>query len=351
LGLKMNKNTLRNAVNVGPYSGYNVAMYYKAKTMENSTEAELEEIRVAKDELYKERVRFQDQKREYNKALREEARFERLLEVLKENIIPDSAQGWKPINSVFLGTNQATLLLSDLHIGLEVDNNINSFNKDIAIKRLTQVVDKTICHCVNNNVEKINVVLAGDLISGLIQLSARIEQEEDVITQITLCSEILSKAIMELTNYFDVEVFCTTGNHSRCVADKKANLNKENFERLIFEYLRLKCPNVQVTDSKTSDYIIYEVNGKKIVASHGDRDTMTNAKKHFVDLLGFIPSKILLGHIHHFNVKNDNDTTIIVNGSLISTDDYAMSLRCATKPSQTLIIHDEDDIIIELKLD
>ena len=81
---------------------------------------------------------------------------------------------------------------------------------------------------------------------------------------------------------------------------------------------------------------------KTVVLTHGNRDNLQNAKQHFVDLLGIIPDYIHFGHIHHFNIKDDCDTEITTNGSLISTDDFATSIRKNTKASQALIIYGED---------
>lgn len=310
----------------------------------------LKEIEEAKDNLYKERVRLQDKKRELNKILREEARFERMMEILEENIENLDNLGFSPL--VFSDKKmEATLLLSDLHIGLIVDNQLNFFNKDVAIERLKQVVDKTIKHCTINDVNKLNIVLNGDLISGIINLSGRVEQEEDIMTQAISCSEILSHCINELSNYFEVIVYATYGNHSRVFLNKKEGLPRENFERMIFEFIKLRVPHIKLIDSKGADYLTYKVDGKTIFVSHGDNDSLNNVKQHVVNLLGFVPKMCLMGHIHHFNVKNDNDTIIVTNGSLISTDSYAVSLRKSTKPSQTLIIHSEDDLFIELKLE
>lgn len=311
----------------------------------------LKEIELAKQELFKERTRLQDQKREFNKVLREEARFERLMEVLKESIVPIKSLGFKPI---IFGKNkeekQATLMLSDLHIGLEVDNQVNFFNKDVAIERLKEVVDKTIKICTLNEVSKLNIDLIGDLVSGIINVSHRVEQEEDIITQIISCSEILSNVIMELDNYFDIVVHGVYGNHSRVFANKKEGLPRENFERLMFEYIKLKCPSIKFIDGKGADYLVYKVGKESVVITHGDKDSISNASVHFTNILGYKPDNILLGHIHHTNVKDDCNTNIIVNGSLIGADDYAVSLRRNTNPSQTLVIFGEELGVFKLKL-
>lgn len=307
----------------------------------------MKEIEAAKDELYKERVRLQDKKREYNNKLRVDARFERLVEVLEESVEPTY------INVVDKPTKDgkmATVLISDTHIGLDVDNQVNFFNKEVAKERLSELVSKTISLCNANGVSDLNVCLNGDLVSGIINVSARVEQEEDIITQIVSASEMISCVISELANRFNVAVYCTYGNHSRVFADKKQGLPRENFERMMFEYIKLKLPTVKIIDSKGADYLTFKINDKLAVLTHGDKDTVANCKNHFVNILGVKPDYVLLGHVHHHQVKNDNNTKIIVNGSLIGADSYAVGLRLTTKPSQTLIIHGEDDMVVEIGL-
>ena len=69
LGLDCHRDSLRKASNVTPYSGVAVAKYYQDKIekmiVENSCGAEslLEEIKQERKELYKERVKLQDERR------------------------------------------------------------------------------------------------------------------------------------------------------------------------------------------------------------------------------------------------------------------------------------------------
>ena len=61
--------------------------------------------------------------------------------------------------------------------------------------------------------------------------------------------------------------------------------------------------------------------------------------------------KILVGHTHSYKDINDSNIYITVNGSLMGSDEYAVNLRKITKPSQNLIIYDEDRCIIEITVD
>ena len=352
LGIDISPETLRKSFTGGRYGGYQVAKYYQDK-IENGilAQEEIDNIKSAKDILYKERVKLQDARREYNKLLREEARYENLVEILKEaceNIAPFEYKR----NEYQHPTNiHASLLLSDIHYGLTIDNVLNEYDIDICKERMQLLLNKVLYFCQLNRVEVLHVNLLGDIISGLIHVSSRVANEEDVISQVIGAGELLSDFIYELSCFIpQVKVYGCIGNHSRVSMDKKTNLPAENFERLIFEYIRLRVPNIKVSLNGLEDWISYKIKDKLVFATHGDKDTIQNVKMHSVNLLKQVPDIIYLGHIHHMNLKDDNGTEIIVNGSICSTDEFAMGKRFNTAPYQVLQVYGADTITYRLSL-
>lgn len=310
----------------------------------------MEELETLKDEIYKEKCKLQDIQREKRKSLREEARFENLVDVLKKEIRNLPQIKLNVCNRKADENVEASVMISDLHVGLIVDNTTHYYDIEVAKERLGELCSKTIKYCKLHNVNKLNVELLGDEISGIIQIGNRVEEEEDTISQVITVSELLSNFINDLKAEIpQVIVYAVIGNHSSVFANKKERSNKENFERLIFEYIKLRTGQKVITNG-LEDYLVYKIKDKTIILTHGNRDNLQNAKQHFVDLLGIIPNYIHFGHIHHFNIKDDCDTEITTNGSLISTDDYAVSIRKSTKASQVLIIYGEDVCTYKLTL-
>lgn len=118
--------------------------------------------------------------------------------------------------------NVGVALLSDIHYGLKVNNNVNEYSTSIASKRLSLWSSKVIDYCQLYNVQDLNIILCGDLISGLIKLSARVAQEEDVSEQIESISEILSQEIAKINQKIaNVNLYGVIGNHSRMNAKKR----------------------------------------------------------------------------------------------------------------------------------
>lgn len=352
LDLNMHEDTLRKAWSVSPYSGYRVMQHYKEKMQgEYCSDDEIKRIEDAKWELQKERYKVQDQRRELNKIARDEARFENLKECLIEKMEDLPSINLNIKENDIDDDIEASLILSDLHIGLEVDNIFNFYNIDVAKERLSKLCKKVINKCQLHRVDKINIELAGDLLNGVINVSNRVEQEEDIISSVVICSEIISQFINEIKGHVkDVVVYAVVGNHSRVEKDKKASLGRENFERLVFEYIKLRVPTIKLIQNGYEDFLVYKVKNKEIVVTHGDKENLNNAKMHFCNILNRVVNEIHFGHIHHYNIKNDNGTLIVVNGSLISTDNYAMGLRCNTRPSQVLRVYSKDDCTYNLEL-
>lgn len=304
-----------------------------------------------KDEIYKAKVQLQDANREKRKNLREEARFENLVELMQSHSFNIRPCRFNKCDIVRRDKIQASVLISDIHYGLEVDNVLNFYNTDVAKERLNTLLYKIIEYCNLHKVYKLHVNLGGDLLNGIIKLQHRVDAEEDIITQIIDISEILAEFIKILCeNVPCVEVYGVIGNHSRVNENKKMNMPAENFERLVFKYLQLKLPGIGIHLNGVEDWISYNIGDKIVFLTHGDKDNLCNARTHAINILGKIPDIIYMGHIHHLNIKDDNGTEIVINGSVISTDDYAMGLRCNTKPYQLMQVFDGDICTYKLYL-
>ena len=301
------------------------------------------EIEKQKDELYKERVRLRDKKRELNKMLTEQARHENLSEIMTECMRDIPCYN---INHPYDNSQpkiEASLLLSDWHYGIKVDNQVNTYNTDIAVERISEITTKAIEYCRLHKVTKLNVIVIGDIVSGQIHSSVRVQQEEDAITQIINSGELLATVIREFCNEInEVDVYFTWGNHGRTQENKSSNITSENVERLVCKYVELKLPNIKVISSETDDFIVADIAGRDVLITHGHNDNVNNVVKHFTNVLKYKVDEVYLGHYHTFNITNDNDTEIITNGSLVGTDDYALSLRLNNQPSQVLRIYGKD---------
>lgn len=312
----------------------------------------IKDLENLRDEIYKERCRLQDIQREKRNDLRVEARFENLLEVVKDSMdfMPTyEIKDFKPINK-----NQdkkyAVLQLSDWHCGALVDNQFNYYNVDTMVDRATKVRNNALDYCKLHNVTDLVIEINGDMVNGAIHVSSRVESEEGVIQQVITVTDVLAKLINSMKPYFNsIKIVTTLGNHGRLTPNKSDSITNENFEMLIPTMLRDKLGDVKIIDSKGLDFTKYEIDGKTIMVSHGQNDSMTKVISDFSKMFKVVPNEIHLGHTHSYTDINDCDIKVTVNGSLIGSDDYAITIRKVTTPSQNLIVYEKDRCIYEIK--
>lgn len=312
----------------------------------------IKDLENLRDEIYKERCRLQDIQREKRNDLRVEARFENLLEVVKDKMdfMPTyEIKEFKPINK-----NQdkkyAVLQLSDWHCGALVDNQFNYYNVDTMVDRAIKVRNNALEYCKLHNVTDLVIEINGDMVNGAIHVSSRVESEEGVVQQVITVTDVLARLINSMKPYFNsIKIITTLGNHGRLTPNKSDSITNENFEMLIPTMLRDKLGDVKIIDSKGLDFTKYEIDGKIIMVSHGQNDSMTKVISDFSKIFKVVPNEIHLGHTHSYTDINDCDIKVTVNGSLIGSDDYAITIRKVTTPSQNLIVYEKDRCIYEIK--
>ena len=301
-------------------------------------------------ELYKERQQVRDEWSTYNRMMREDARIETFKEA-----ITDAAKTLKPFKKVsYVGTSnsdtEAIALLSDLHIGVEFSDFCNTYNLEIAKKRVSKFVNDVRKYCKLHRVKRLNIVNLGDLISGIIHTTIRLEQEFDVIDQIMNASEVLAGVLSDLQDVAPEVIYRScTDNHSRAIANKNESIEKENYYRLIDWYVQERLKDTDIifkNDNLSREIGKFELlNGKKVMFAHGHNDNPNKIFQSFIGATEEYIHYVLLGHYHNEKVKNFQNMRVFINGSIVGTDDYAASKRLYTKPSQMLLVFDNDNVI------
>lgn len=329
--------------------------YILNKNLESEILDKYESIRI---ESEKEKIRKQDQKREYKKLIRNQARFEKIKDDIYKAVLHlEKKKPIIPSPSVVINSNKEGLALwSDWHFGMEIDNFANKFNKQIFNERVKQLLNKTIEYGKQHNISTLHVANLGDLVGGLIHVSTRVQANEDVVEQTKYVSETLAEVLAALANEFPKIIYYNVaGNHGRTSPSKNDVGIKENFEYLIPWYLEARLrdfDNIEIRNEQDG-FIIGKILHEDIVFTHGHYDRPDQSVTKIPQLTGIIPSFIFSGHIHHHYEKEYGKTTVVVNGSLVGNDDYAMQGRFGSKPSQKFMVFNEDGLecsyIIKLK--
>ena len=321
--------------------------YIKGKTKEMIAQEEYEKLLAKELEIKKEKVKLQDMRTLVNKQVRELSRKENLGEVLEKKLTELEMQP-KIINDEYknrvTSNRDMVCLISDIHYGIKTTNALSPYDSDICKLKMNYLIDKTIKFSLENDVDKLYVMVLGDEISGLIHNTTRLEQREDVISQVIEVSELLYESIVKLANNLPyVIVGLAQGNHSRVMADKKDSLERENFTRLIKEFLRLRLANISnvLLLENVFDEAIIELNirGYNVIGLHGQNDSLNNLDR-LIEMFDKKIDYVCLGHYHQSKEFETNKTEIIINGCF-SGDDYSKRLRLYNKPIQKLLLFDD----------
>ncbi len=315
-------------------------------------------------ELQKERQRFYDQRREYNKQVTKDARLDNLYDTVAKaahevadtvgNIFIDDCQVVGECDP----DTEAVVVFSDWHYGLKTSNVFNEYNTEICKQRVASTINKAKRRILQHKCSQLHILVLGDLYHGAIHVNARVASEELVCDQLMQVSEILAQAIIQLSSCVaSTNVYMTYGNHARTVQDKKQNIHHDNMERLIpwwleqrilaEEYRMGRMLNVTILPGSENEFICLRVCGHDFCATHGDLDNIQQSPR----LIGTLFQKtygrnieyILLGDQHHRSSFDELGITSMLCGSLCGTDDYANEHRLYSTPSQMLLIVNKED--------
>ena len=306
-------------------------------------------------ELRKERQKFFDQRREYNKLLSEDARKENLCETLvrsaKKLGETIGALYNNQIHSVDVTSdNEAVLVFSDWHLGLKTENVFNKYDFQICKDRVKEVVTKASERIKLHQCRKLHIVVLGDLYHGAIHNSARVASEEYVCDQLMQAAEILAQSVEYLSQYVeDTIVYMTYGNHARTVQNKNDSIHRDNMERIMPWWLEQRFANhssIIIAPDEGHEFVFINSCGHEICATHGDNDSVKTAPRLLATLFqkkyGKDVEYILLGDKHHRESFDELGITAFLCGSLCGTDDYANNKRLYSEPTQILLITNPD---------
>lgn len=300
----------------------------------------LYELEMKKREIYKERVKLQDIKNLMKREDRPVARWEVAMEKLY-----DSVSSLPPINIKFAkeykGSNEASILISDVHIGKGINTPHNQYNLEIAKYRLEKLATQVVEYCKMHQIGTLNIDLLGDLIENNLHIDSRVEQVCDTMEQVAYASEFLSQFISTLAPHFNkIRLHSVAGNHDRLEKQYKDSRDVENFVRLIDTIIELRT-GMKFERSKVDNEIeIYTLdNGLTIALQHGHN--VKNIGTLVKDVSFYLDRNIdfcHIGHFHHFEATKGT----ICNGSVCGSDKFSNKLRYNDKASQVLAVYYED---------
>ena len=308
---------------------------------------QLEEIKEKIRELEIEKQKIRDERNEYKKLIREQARRESYKDQIIRTIQEYSCDSLvydknKNFNGVIKSDNDLIISLTDVHSGINISNFANEFNEDVLKKRLNQYLDKIFEVYLRHGSENCWVILS-ELISGIIHPALRIESNQNLIEQFLMIINYISEFLAELSYKFQtVNVVVCEGNHSRIFPNKEEALTGENMDVLAIPFLSAKLQNfknIKFHENTIEKSIaIFYVRGKLIMSSHGDKDQPETVVQKFTLFFNKRPDIIYLGHRHSNGLKTVYDVKVIESGCVSGSDQFCMDKRLRNSPEQTISV-------------
>lgn len=314
--------------------------------------AMIEELKEQRRALEREKVKFRDERRAWNKQNYIDSRVEEKLDILEEELLSIGRTLYEPHDVTEINSdNDMLVILSDFHIGATYSSLTGEYNVNIARERLQKLLEEIIKIQKRHNSEKCYISLQGDLISGNIHKSIQVTNAEDVIEQIKIATELVIGFAYEVSKYFtNVYISSVSGNHSR-IDKKEEAIHSERLDNIIIWATGLALNGVNNIHflKRNLDNGIYDLNirGKSYIAVHGDYDSFNKTGvANLSMMLGYVSYAITFGHLHTCAVDEAHGVKMIRGGSLGgSGDDYTLEKRLVGKAYQMVCICDKDGVI------
>jgi hypothetical protein len=314
--------------------------------------AMIEELKEQRRALEREKVKFRDERRAWNKQNYIDSRVEEKLDILEEELLSIGRTLYEPHDVTEINSdNDMLVILSDFHIGATYSSLTGEYNVNIARERLQKLLEEIIKIQKRHNSEKCYISLQGDLISGNIHKSIQVTNAEDVIEQIKIATELVIGFAYEVSKYFtNVYISSVSGNHSR-IDKKEEAIHSERLDNIIIWATGLALNGVDNIHflKRNLDNGIYDLNirGKSYIAVHGDYDSFNKTGvANLSMMLGYVPYAITFGHLHTCAVDEAHGVKMIRGGSLGgSGDDYTLEKRLVGKASQMVCICDKNGVV------
>lgn len=327
-----------------------------------------------------ERVRLEqnNQKMMYQKQVNEKARWEMLIDMVKQGIAvaprvePELAPPADP-NKLYDDEDMG-LIISDTHIGesftLADTNGLSEYNMSLFKKR-AEVLKRRVESIANrhqrlHNLDTLNIFCLGDIVQGLKHVGkwGPAYNEQNVVNQVFEGVSEFSKLLIYWLGIFkNINFFGVMGNHGRGAPPNMEELIV-NWDYMFYKILELqlgKYPEIKF-DIPPSWIQKANVRGSKFILSHGEDAKsqlglpfygLVRNERRQIGLAGEIFDYMLCGHFHTSAELETNTGKIIINGSWVGGDVHSLKhMQTSSRPTQRAFgIHDKRGITWQYNID
>ena len=230
---------------------------------------------------------------------------------------------------------------------------MSNYNLKVFSNRLNQlqksISDIYELHSSLYELHTLNIFCLGDIVDGSNAAGAwsPVYIDTPVYDQLMLGFEHLSQSIEYLLTIFkNIKFYGVRGNHGR-IAPSGVEKDYANWDNLIYHMLKIKFSQndrIQFVVPKTW-WIMEKIKDHNFLLVHGDDvkgsgNAIKNLERFSASMSGMLKSKpdyTICGHFHESSEMTTNFGKMIVNGSFVGSDVYALKNLCKySRPEQKI---------------
>ena len=342
----------------------NYSIGYNECLEKGALDNQLEEMKNTLRDIKIERNKLNIERSENNQILRDfsrvDLRFDKVVQAI-ESLTPFTVK--IPIERLE-GDKEGVLVLTDIHYGKNTivkgieGEVINEYSEEIFARRMEELLSETIRISNKESIDKINLLLLGDDIEGMLRQSTLQQLKHGMIDQCMQFAEYLACWLDKLSENKIVDIHYTLGNHSeaRILNAKSGDFPQENLERIIMFYLKTRLknnPNVNIISNETG-MVYCKIFDYVILGNHGKEKNLEQAVKDYADIYGIKINLFVTGHLHHNLVKEIGKNCEVMRvRSLCGIDEYSMELRKYSNAGSVFMVIEKDygkTIVYDIRL-
>ena len=321
-----------------------------------------EETQSGIDKSFVERQKLYDVQRKIRQDLRELSRTELICECIDKAIekLPKiELRRYPTTRRTKIKERDLVVGIGDFHYGADFDvkglygESINKYNSSVFERRMQDLLNEIIDIVDKENPSQVTVMIAGDMLDGLLRTSQLQRLEYGVIESAMRLSETLTMWLVELENTIEIpiRVYSVRGNHGeiRPLGTKAGQFPEENMERIVMHYLfaRFQGSNSVIIAQNDSPMVqVIDVCGYQFLLAHGENVNIESLAKDSVNLYQKPIDVFMVGHLHKSQTFSSGimpATNVYVERvpSLCGVDPYAQSKGYGALPGATIILMEE----------
>lgn len=360
--LDVHPDTLRKASQT-IFGGAFVTEYFQEKEAKQNTGGDetkgyLLELRLEKEAIKRERQKLSDEKLEYNRWLREQARDELIMEKFCNAVMATPELPLPKILPLEQHKKSGILCFADTHYGTEFEikglcgETINKYSPEVFEERMECLLAQTIEKANKEGLSEIQVFSLGDEIDGILRVSQLKKLRYGVVEATIKYAEYLTRWLTELSRHIRVKYYSVEGNHSelRMLGQPKSTFKDDNMSKIIREFIKIRMsnnPNFAYAVNSNA-WIFDKVQGYDILAIHGEVKNLESALKDFSLLYGVNIDILIGGHKHHQEMATIGINKDVVSvPSVIGLDDFSESLRKSSNAGAVFLTIEEGKGLVE----